>query len=155
MKSYYANKINYASKEYSETHVNSKELFITNSPTRKRINKQNNNTKIKREIDEVIFKIPNRNVIKEEIENICFANEFRKICGNCSRKKIIAVVSLYVLRMYNQKLKEEEHYLWQDYNLNWKVYSRIISNILRYTRENSKIGFSKCKKDMRQDMNDF
>ena len=154
MKSHYMNSINYASKEFSETHTNSKEAFITNSPTRKRINKNNRNAKIKREIDEVIHDLPNKNVIKSEVENICFANEFRKICGNCSRQKIIAVVSLYVLRMYNPQLHEETHYLWREYNLSWKLYSRIISNILRYTREDSRIGFSKCKKDIRGG-NDF
>lgn len=138
MRTHYANDINYKKKEYSETHTNSQELFITNSPTRKRINRNNNQTKLKETIKEVTEKTNNK-VIYDEVENICLQIKFREICGNCARERIIAVISLYVLRKYQPKLKEEEHKLWREYNLNWKLYSRIISNILRSLRKNSRI----------------
>ena len=132
-------RIDYLSKEYSTTHANSEELFITNSPIRREINKNNNKTQIKKEIHEVIYELPNKKIIYDEIENICMNNKFNKLCGNCQRQKVIAVITLYVLRNYNTKLNEEEHKLWKKYNLTWKTYARIVSNILRNMRMNSNL----------------
>lgn len=133
------NRINYLSKEFSTTHANSEEVFITNSPIKRSINQNNNKTRMKKTINEVLSCLRNKDVIYTEVEYLCFHNDFKKLCGNCSKEKIIAILGLFVLRTYVPKLKEEENPLWREYNLNWKLYSRVIANVLKLLRENQRI----------------
>lgn len=134
MKKHYANRIKYLSKEYSETHASREECFITNSPIKKRLNKNYKDKQLKQLVDDVLIDVSQRKIIREEVMFIVLHNNLSKLCGNCSREKIISVIILFVLRGYNPKLKEEEHKLWKKYDLNWKIYARIIANILRNIR---------------------
>lgn len=136
---YKKNRIQYLLKEYSDTHANSGEVFITNSPSKKFINTNNTRTRLKQEINEVISEVSQRDIIYDNVEFICMHNKFNKLCGNCSRKKVIAVICLVVLREYNPKLKEEENRLWEKYNLSWKLYGRIVANLLKNIRENGMV----------------
>ena len=127
----YTNRINYLVKEYSETHANSEEVFVPNSPVKKRINQNNRNAGLRKEINKVLVDVKQKEIIFKDVEHICQKNNFRSLCGNCSREKIIAIISLYVLRQYNPKLKEEESKLWKKHDLNWRIYSRIMANLYK------------------------
>lgn len=133
------NRLNYLSNEFSETNLNSKELV---SPTyRSQINK---NYKEKQDIfiiDSVLALVqPNvMRMVKEEVYQICNSFVLKELCYNCKIEVIISIIILYVWKSRYKGLKEERTALWRKYELNWKTYCLIISNILRKTRENSKL----------------
>ena len=75
--------------------------------------------------------------IKEEVYYFVKNYRLKELCSTCKIEEIIAILCLYCWRTYNQKLKEEETKLWKQYHLSWKKYSRVISNVLRKTREHT------------------
>lgn len=133
------NRLNYLSKEYSETNLNSKELV---SPAyRSNINR---NYKEKQDIfmiDSVLALIQPHvmKMVKEEVYQICNSFVLKELCYNCKIEVIISVIILYVWKTRYKSLKEERTALWRKYDLNWKKYSLIVGNILRKTRENGKV----------------
>ena len=133
------NRLNYLSKEFSETNLNSKEIV---SPAfRSKINK---NYKEKQDIfliDSVLALVQPyvMRMVKEEVYQICNSFILKDLCHTCKIEAIISVIILYVWRCRDKTLREERTSLWKQYNLTWKQYSLIVSNILRKTRENTKV----------------
>lgn len=123
-------------RRFSETNIAKDEII---SPTyRAKINRNTRANERIRMVDDVLTLVREeiRIKIKEEVYYFVKNYRLKELCSTCSIEEIIAVLCLYSWRSYNYKLKEEETKLWKTYNLSWKLYSRVISNLLRKTREN-------------------
>ena len=136
-KAYNYNRINYLQKVYSTTNKAPGEKV-----TRKPLDKQRNINLKNRRIDELLTYINNPYTVKEEVHQICTeVDDLKQLCPKCKFEQIVAVIILYVQRIYNNKLIEERTKLWREFDLTWKLYGRIVGRILVLTREKKPLGF--------------
>ena len=121
-------------KKYSETNVGMDEVLF--KPSIQRINKNYYDNQKRRRVDGVLNEVKNRNSIKEEVHQICSMVSFNKLCSNCKDEFIIAVIILYVTRTRVKDYRIDRTGLWNRYDITWKKYANIISNLLKEVREN-------------------
>lgn len=123
--------------EFGETNLNSEELV--SDEYRKKINKKYYDKQSIFIIDSVLALLePNiRKMIKKEVYQICNTFRLKDLCYNCKIEVIIAVICLYVWKTRYKQLRVEQTRLWNKYEITWRKYALIISNILQKTRENS------------------
>ena len=124
-------------KRFSETNIAQHECV--SAEYRAKINQNNRANERIRMVDSVLTLVREeiRLKIKEEVYYFVKNYRLKELCSTCKIEEIIAILCLYCWRTYNQKLKEEETKLWKQYHLSWKKYSRVISNVLRKTREHT------------------
>lgn len=128
-------RIKYLEKKYSETNIGmGEELF---KPSIQRINKNYYNNQKKRRVDGILNEVKNRNSIKEEVHQIAASTSFKNLCYNCPEEQIIAAIILYVNKTRTKEYRIDRTALWTQYELDWKRYALIISNLLQITRENN------------------
>lgn len=65
--------------------------------------------------------------------------DLKKLCRKCKEEQIISVIILHVTRTHNQHFNEEKMKIWNKYDLTWKLYSRIVSNLFKEFRLNNPI----------------
>ena len=128
------NRIRYLEREYSPYHVNSDELI---SSSYKRSINQNYKSKQDLQMIEWVLGLLNSNVkkmIKDEVYHICKNYRLKSFCGYCKLSKIIGIICLYVWRTHNKQLNLEKTILWSEYDITWREYAIVISNLLQATR---------------------
>lgn len=128
------NRIKYLEKKYSETNVAKGECLT--KETIYNINKNYQDKLKKRQIDSLLNEIRNPLTVKDEVYGICDeVDNLKQLCRTCSIEQIITVVILYVQRLHNPRLIEEDTHIWRKYKLTWKRYALITSRILTITRK--------------------
>ena len=124
-------------KKYSETNIAKGERVST--ATRKNINDKYYDNQQRRVVDGVLNNVRNKDTVKEEVHEIVKTVRLKDLCHNCEEELIISVIILYCFKSRNSQYRIERTRLWKEYNLNWRIYSLIISNLLKVTRENTDI----------------
>lgn len=77
--------------------------------------------------------------IETEVHELIQKTELKQLCPRCKEEQIISTIILFIIRTYNNNFIEERTRIWKKYKLNWKIYSRIIANLLKNMRKNQPI----------------
>lgn len=132
------NRIRYLEEKYSETNIAQGEIL--SKETKYKINHNYQKTQKRRIIDSILLQTNNPNTIKEEVHNICEeVDDLKRLCRTCSIEQIVTVIILYVQRLHNPRFVEEERSIWRKYQISWKMYGKIMANLLRETRRNRRL----------------
>ena len=130
------NRINYLSREYNETHLNSGELVT--SSLKSEINKNYYDREQLKMVDDVLYTLPSytANLLKDQVYYVVKNFRLKSLCSRCKTEVIIACIVIFVWRGFNQRLVIDDNSLWKKYNLSWELYGKVMDNLLRKTREN-------------------
>lgn len=122
------NRIQYLEDKYSPTKIAQGELLP--KETVSRIKKESYNNKKHLHVDTILTQTRNPERIKEEVHDIIDHVDFREICPRCTSEQLISVVVLYCQRQHSSDFKEERTCLWNKYGLSWRLYARVVANLL-------------------------
>lgn len=122
------NRIHYLEEKYSPTKIAQGEIL--SKETVSRIKKESYNNKKHLHVDTILGQTKNPEMIKEEVHDIVDHMDFRDVCPRCTSEQVISVVVLYCQRQHNRVFKEERTALWNRYGLSWKLYARVVANLL-------------------------
>ena len=137
----YKNRIKSLEKKYSTTNINKGEELT--KETISQINKEYHKKLRKRQVDSILALVNNRDSIKQEVHDIINDYGLKGFCRNCKAEVIISCVILYVCKTRNRKFDIEHSGLWKRYDLNWKVYSNVVTKLSMKSREERKIRTNK------------
>lgn len=136
---YKENRINHLIDKYGETKVAPYECLPKDS--RAKINKgyYKNNIQ-KNRVQQILNETTTTKQIEIEVhELIINLDTLKQLCPRCKEEQIISTIILFIIRTYNNNFIEERTKIWKKYSLNWKIYSRIIANLLKELRKKQPI----------------
>lgn len=73
---------------------------------------------------------------------IDLVNDLKKLYNRAKLEQIIIAILLYCKWEDNPALELDKTKPWKDYELDWKMYSRIISKILNFYRRNDRVPYT-------------
>ena len=130
---YKHNRIKYLEEKYSPTKIAQGEIL--SKETISKIKKESYNNKKHLYVDTILGQTRNPERIKEEVHEIVDHMDFREVCPRCTSEQLVSVVVLYCQRQHRNDFKEERTALWNKYGLSWKLYARVVANLLgKYRR---------------------
>ena len=136
------NRIHYLEEKYSNTKIAQGEIL--SKETVSRIKKESYNNKKHLYVDTILNQTRNPEMIKEEVHEMVDHMNLRNICPHCTSEQVISVIVLYCMRQHNVDLKEERTALWSRYGLSWKLYGRVVANLLCRYRESKLLRYNQC-----------
>ena len=136
------NRIRYLEEKYSPTKIAPNEQL--SKETISKIRKKSYNNKKHLLTDTVLGHIRNPEKVKVEVHDMVDYLNLHDVCPRCTSEQVISVVVLYCMRQHNGVLKEESTALWSRYGLSWKLYGRVVANILCRYRSGRLLGFNQC-----------
>lgn len=130
----YSTHIRYLENKYKDTNVAMGECL--SKEERSRINKKYYDEKVRwRQVQGVLNGANVNSGVEKEVHQITGSlDSLKQLCPRCKEEQIIAVVVLYVQRGFNNRLQEDKTALWRKFGLDWKLYGRIVANLLRVHR---------------------
>ena len=134
------NRIKYLEDKYSPTKVAQGEVL--SKETISKIKKESYNNKKHLYVDTILNETRNPERIKDEVHDIVDHMNFHDVCPRCTSEQVVSVVVLYCQRRHNDVLKEERTRLWNRYGLSWKLYARVVANLLSCYRRDKLLGFN-------------
>ena len=134
------NRIRYLEDKYSPTKIAQGEILT--KETVSRIKKESYNNKKHLYVDTILGQTKNPERIKDEVHDIVDHMDFRDVCPRCTSEQLISVVVLYCQRQHNRVFKEEGTALWNRYGLTWKLYARVVANLLSKYRGGKLLSFN-------------
>ena len=134
------NRIRYLEDKYSPTKVAQGEML--KDETVSRIKRESYNNKKHLYVDTILTQIRNPERIRDEVHDLVDHVNFSDVCPRCTSEQVISVVVLYCQRRYNDKFVEERTALWNRYGLSWKLYARVVANLLSVSREKRLLSFN-------------
>lgn len=132
------NRIQYLIDKYGETKIAPYECLSKDS--RAKINQQYYKNNIqKNRVQQILNETNTIKQIETEVHELIQKTELKQLCPKCKEEQIISTIILFIIRTYNNNFIEERTRIWKKYKLNWKIYSRIIANLLKNMRKNQPI----------------
>lgn len=132
------NRIQYLIDKYGETKIAPYECLPKDS--RAKINQQYYKNNIqKNRVQQILNETNTTKQIETEVHELIQKTELKQLCPKCKEEQIISTIILFIIRTYNNNFIEERTRIWKKYKLNWKIYSRIIANLLKNMRKNQPI----------------
>jgi DNA-directed RNA polymerase subunit M/transcription elongation factor TFIIS len=131
-------RIKYLLDKYGETKIAPYECLPKESRAEINKNYYKNNIQ-KNRVQQLLNETHTTKQIEIEVHEIVQKTELKQLCPRCKEEQIIAVIILFIIRTYNNKCIEERTSLWKKYKLNWKLYSRIVANLLKELRKNQPV----------------
>ena len=134
------NRIKYLEEKYSPTKVAQGEIL--SKETISKIKKESYNNKKHLYVDTILNQTRNPERIKQEVHEIVDHMDFRDVCPKCTSEQVVSIVVLYCQRQHNDMFVEERTRLWRVYGLSWKLYARVVANLLSRSRRGRLLRFN-------------
>jgi len=123
-------------KKYGDTNIAKDELV--SQGFRAEINRNYYSNQQRRVVDAVLNNVRNKDVVKEDVHYLVKHFGVNNLCHTCKEEVVIAILILYCFKSINNTYRVERTSLWKMYDLNWRTYSLVITNLLREIRANPK-----------------
>ena len=123
-------------RKYGDTNIAKDE--IVSQGLRAEISRNYYSNQQRRTVDAILNNVRNKDVVKEDVHYLVKHFGIANLCHNCKEEVVIAILILYCFRSINNDYRVERTALWREYDLNWRTYSLVITNLLREIRANPK-----------------
>lgn len=134
-------RINYLEKKYAPNRLATGEMVSTKykSEVNRRQYRQRRYFEVKTLAHKYDF---NAYTVEKTMFIINFVNDLKKLYKRAKLEQITIAILLYCKWEDNPALELDKTKPWEDYELDWKMYSRIISRILMIYRKNDRVPYN-------------